>query len=108
MLDRNLELFMPQRFNRIEPCRAGGGVDADGTIRGIAVNIAARMEQTAPAGALRISHDTYAQVRGIFDVEPQDAIRVKGVDPPIQSYLVPRAKRRSLRRGVVRSPRTGR
>ena len=28
----------------------GGGVDADGSIRGIAVNIAARMEQTAPAG----------------------------------------------------------
>jgi class 3 adenylate cyclase len=47
----------------------GGGVDADGSIRGIAVNIAARMEQTAPAGALRISHDAYAQVRGMFEVE---------------------------------------
>ena len=47
----------------------GGGVDAEGSIRGIAVNIAARMEQTAPAGALRISHDTYAQVRGLFEVE---------------------------------------
>jgi class 3 adenylate cyclase len=42
----------------------GGGVDAEGSIRGSAVNIAARMEQTAPAGALRISHDAYAQVRG--------------------------------------------
>ena len=29
----------------------GGGVDAEGSIRGIAVNIAARMEQTAPAGS---------------------------------------------------------
>ena len=75
----------------------GGGVDAEGTIRGIAVNIAARMEQTAPAGALRISHDTYAQVRGIFDVEPQDPITVKGVDAPIQSYLVQRAKARAFR-----------
>ena len=37
----------------------GGGVDEDGTIRGIAVNIAARMEQTAPPGGLRISHETY-------------------------------------------------
>jgi hypothetical protein len=42
----------------------GGGVDGEGSIRGIAVNIAARMEQTAPAGALRISHDTHALVRG--------------------------------------------
>ena len=32
----------------------GGGVDEDGTIRGLSVNVAARMEQTAPAGALRI------------------------------------------------------
>ena len=75
----------------------GGGVDADGTIRGIAVNIAARMEQTAPAGALRISHDTYAQVRGIFDVEAQDPINVKGVEAPIQTYLVQRARPRAFR-----------
>ena len=47
----------------------GGGVDAEGSIRGNAVNIAARMEQTAPAGALRIGHDAYAQVRGMFEVE---------------------------------------
>lgn len=38
----------------------GGGVDADGSIRGIAVNIAARMEQTAPAGRVRISRDSHA------------------------------------------------
>ena len=75
----------------------GGGVDAEGTIRGIAVNIAARMEQSAPTGTLRISHDTYAQVRGIFDVAPQDPITVKGLDAPIQSYLVQRAKPRAFR-----------
>ena len=78
----------------------GGGVDADGSIRGIAVNIAARMEQTAPAGALRISHDTYAQVRGLFEVEVQEPLTVKGVDAPIQSYLVKRAKPRNFRIGT--------
>jgi predicted ATPase/class 3 adenylate cyclase len=78
----------------------GGGVDADGTIRGIAVNIAARMEQTAPAGTLRISHDTYAQVRGLFEVEVQEPLRVKGVDEPLQSYLVTKAKPRSFRIGT--------
>jgi class 3 adenylate cyclase/tetratricopeptide (TPR) repeat protein len=78
----------------------GGGVDADGSIRGIAVNIAARMEQTAPAGALRISHDTYAQVRGLFEVEAQEPLTVKGVDAPIQSYLVKRAKPRNFRIGT--------
>ncbi len=78
----------------------GGGVDADGSIRGIAVNIAARMEQTAPAGALRISHDTYAQVRGVFEVDAEEPLAVKGVDAPVQSYLVQRAKPRQFRIGT--------
>jgi class 3 adenylate cyclase/tetratricopeptide (TPR) repeat protein len=78
----------------------GGGVDADGTIRGIAVNIAARMEQTAPAGALRISHDAYVQVRGLFEVDVQEPLTVKGVDEVVQSYLVICAKPRSFRIGT--------
>lgn len=78
----------------------GGGVDADGTIRGIAVNIAARMEQTAPAGVLRISHDAYTQVRGLFEVDVQEPLTVKGVDEPVRSYLVIRAKPRSFRIGT--------
>ena len=75
----------------------GGGVDAEASIRGIAVNIAARMEQSAPPGALRISHDTWAQVRGLFDVEAQPPIAVKGVDEPLLTYLVQRAKPRGFR-----------
>lgn len=75
----------------------GGGVDAGSSIRGIAVNVAARMEQSAPPGGLRISQDTYAQVRGMFEVEPQDPILVKGVDQPLLSYLVLRAKPRAFR-----------
>ena len=75
----------------------GGGVDAEGTIRGGAVNIAARMEQTAPPGGLRISHDTYAQVRGLFEVDAQEPLAVKGVDAPVVSCLVQRAKPRQFR-----------
>ena len=75
----------------------GGGVDSETSIRGMTVNIAARMEQTAPPGSLRISHDTYAHVRGVFDVEAQSPIQVKGVDDPITSYMVLRTKARSFR-----------
>ena len=78
----------------------GGGVDAEGSIRGSAVNIAARMEQTAPAGALRISHDTYSLVRGLFEVQTQPPLQVKGVEVPIQSYLVRGAKPRNFRIGA--------
>jgi hypothetical protein len=75
----------------------GSGVDDDVTIRGSAVNVAARMEQTAPPGGLRISHDTFAQVRGLFDVEPQPPLRAKGVDAPLATYLVLRARPRAFR-----------
>ncbi len=78
----------------------GAGVAADGSIRGSAVNIAARMEQTAPPGGLRISHDTYALVRGLFEVQAQPPLSVKGVDEPVSSYLVVRAKPRSFRIGT--------
>jgi class 3 adenylate cyclase len=85
----------------------GGGVDAEGAIRGSAVNVAARMEQTAPAGRLRISHDTYALVRGLFDAELQPPLTVKGIDRPVQSYLVTAAKPRPFRdasRGIEGVP----
>ena len=79
------------------PVLLGGGVDAEGSIRGITVNIAARMEQTAPPGSVRISHDTYRHVRGMFEVEPQAPIVVKGITEPVRSYLVRRAKPRAFR-----------
>ncbi len=75
----------------------GGGVDEDGAIRGQAVNIAARMEQTAPAGGLRISHDSYSLVRGLFDVSAPEPLLVKGISEPIVSYLVHKAKPRAFR-----------
>jgi tetratricopeptide (TPR) repeat protein len=81
----------------------GGGVDGDGNIRGFAVNVAARMEQSAPAGTLRISHDTYRHIRGVFDVTQQVPIQVKGVVEPMLTYLVQRCKPRAFRvvsRGV--------
>ena len=75
----------------------GGGVDGDASIRGIAVNIAARMEQTAPTGGCASATTPALQVRGAFDVEPQAPIAVKGVDAPVVTYLVQRARPRTFR-----------
>ncbi len=85
----------------------GGGVDAEGTIRGSAVNVAARMEQAAPPGGLRVSQEAFALVRGLFDAVLQPPLAVKGLEAPVSSYLVhgvrPRAARGSARgiEGVV-------
>lgn len=82
----------------------GGGVDSnDGSIRGVAVNIAARMEQSAPAGMLRISQHTYRQVRGRFELLEQAPLQVKGIDEPLLTYLVQSARapaQRRMARGV--------
>ncbi|MCP4538023.1 MAG: tetratricopeptide repeat protein [Chloroflexi bacterium] len=70
---------------------------------GDAVNLASRLEKAAPVGVVLISHDTYRQVRGIFDVLPQDPIRIKGKSDLVQTYIVQGAKHRAFRmatRGV--------
>jgi class 3 adenylate cyclase len=75
----------------------GGGVDADGTIRGYTVNIAARLEQSAPAGALRISQETWRQVRGVFEADAQPPLQVKGQDEPLLTYFVTGTRPRAFR-----------
>ncbi len=75
----------------------GAGVEDDNTAMGAAVNIAARMEQHAPPGSLRISHDTWSQVRGLFELDAQPPLQVKGIEAPMQTYLV----RAALERGVA-------
>jgi class 3 adenylate cyclase len=77
----------------------GGGVDAEGSIRGAAVNVAARMEQTAPPGRLRISHDSWRHVHGLFEFEEQPPISVKGIEQPMRSYLVASALPRTQAHG---------
>ena len=75
----------------------GGGVENDNSLSGLAVNIAARLEQAAPAGTLRISVDTYRQVQGRFDVQAQPVLQVKGLQEPLQTFLVLGERERRLR-----------
>ncbi len=91
----------------------GGGVDAEGSIRGATVNVAARMEQSAPPGRLRISHDSWRHVRGLFDAVEQDPISVKGVEQPMRSWVIERPKAampRQAPRGIegLHTPMVGR
>ena len=75
----------------------GAGVDQHNSIRGMPVNIAARMEQSAPPGGVLISHDTWRLVRGAFDVVAQPPLHVKGVEEPVRSYLVQRERLNAVR-----------
>jgi class 3 adenylate cyclase len=81
----------------------GGGAEAERSALGHAVNLAARMEQSAPVGRLRISHDTWSLVRGLFRVQAQAPLWVKGHDEPLLTYLVLGAESnadRAVQRGI--------
>jgi class 3 adenylate cyclase/tetratricopeptide (TPR) repeat protein len=69
------------------------------TAMGDAINLAARLEQSAPPGSVLISHDTYRHVRGDFDVAPQEPLAVKGRAQPVITYIVERARPHAFRRG---------
>jgi predicted ATPase/class 3 adenylate cyclase len=82
---------------------SGGMTEGEDTVKGIPVNLAARLESAAQPGSLLISHNTYRHIRGVFDVQPLDPIQAKGFDQPVPVYQVLRAKPRAFRmstRGV--------
>ena len=55
---------------------------------GDAVNVAARMEQTAEPGTVQITEDTYRLVADLFEVEALGGVELKGKRRPVESYRV--------------------
>ncbi len=66
----------------------GMGQMGEYTAMGDAINLAARMEQTAAPGTVQISDDTYRHVAPLFDVWDLGGIPVKGKDEPVHAYRV--------------------
>jgi predicted ATPase/class 3 adenylate cyclase len=58
------------------------------TAMGDAVNLAARMEQSAQPGTLQISGNTYKWVAPLFDCEPLGELELRGKSDPIPAYWV--------------------
>src|SRR6267142_2818204 len=74
-------------------------------VTGDTVNLASRLQASAPTGGVLLSHDTYRHVHGFFDVQTLPPFEVKGRPEPVQAYVVLRAKPRALAmqfRGILR------
>lgn len=81
------------------------------TAMGDAVNVAARMEQTARAGKIQISEDTQRLVAPLFELEDLGGIEVKGKTGPVRAFCVLSAKAQPGRlRGIrgISAPLIGR
>jgi adenylate cyclase len=103
MRDRMRELGSVWRASGVEKplrCRIGintgfctvgnfGSEDRmDYTIIGGGVNLACRLEQTAPSGEILISYETYAHVKDQVYCEERGHINAKGISHPVAIYQV--------------------
>jgi len=66
----------------------GADTRMDYTIIGREVNLASRLESSAEAGEILISHETYSLVKDVIMCRDKGQITVKGFSRPVQIYQV--------------------
>jgi adenylate cyclase len=89
MAERNAGLPPERRIEFRIGIHLGDVVEeSDGDLMGDGVNIAARLEGIAKAGAICLSEDAYRQVSGRLDMEVTDLgqIELKNIERPIRVY----------------------
>ncbi len=77
--------------------KIGDDLRMDYTAQGETVNLAARLQQAAPAGGVLISEATHGLVAGLFVTRSEGAQALKGFPDPVPAYLVAGQRSRRAR-----------
>ncbi|MEW5868129.1 MAG: tetratricopeptide repeat protein [Chloroflexota bacterium] len=118
-LNRDMRKRLGEELNMRIGLHAGtvvvGGIGSDllmdYTAIGDTVNLAHRIEEAAPPGAILVSEAVYRQVRALFDCQQISILNPKGVAHPVIAYRVVGPKARpGLARGLegLQAPMIGR
>jgi class 3 adenylate cyclase/tetratricopeptide (TPR) repeat protein len=109
--ERGLELDVRVGINTgpVMVGQVGSDLRLEYTAMGDAVNVAARMEQTAAPGTVQVTAETHRLVEPLFEFEARGGIEVKGKAEPVAAYKVMgrRAEPGPIR-GMRGSPLVGR
>src|SRR5512138_3728709 len=89
---RQLPIRLKVGINSGQVLLSAIGTQGEFTAMGDTVNTASRLVSSAEGGEILITHDTYELVRGIFDVQKQVPISVKGKTEPLQTYVIQRVR----------------
>jgi len=73
--------------------KIGDDLRMDYTAQGETVNLAARLQQVAPRGGLRMSEATMRLVSGYFLIEPTGEVMLKGLPAPVATFTATRRLR---------------
>jgi len=68
--------------------RIGDDLRMDYTAQGETVNLAARLQQVAPPGGVRLAEATMRLVSGYFVIEPAGEVALKGLPAPVPTFTV--------------------
>ena len=72
--------------------KIGDDLRMDYTAQGETVNLAARLQQVAPPGGLRLSEATMRLVSGYFVIEPTGEVTLKGLAAPVTTFTATRVR----------------